>query len=121
MWGTFLSEPLSIEGLVGRYPVSYTHLKAFFSPSLSQRIEAVIKAGATVVNIPDTTGYCLPEEYGAKIKYLVDHVDGDVYKRQPLDSRRGNGPPSQRWIGVLRGRSPTLELRHGPNSYGRQQ
>ena len=29
-----------------------------------------------VVNIPDTTGYCLPEEYGAKIKYLVDHVDG---------------------------------------------
>ena len=39
----------------------------------------------------------------------------------PLDSWRGNGPPSQRWIGVLRGRSPTLELRHGPNSYGRQQ
>ncbi len=39
----------------------------------------------------------------------------------PLDSRRGNGPPSRRWIGVLRGRSPTLELRHGPNSYGRQQ
>ncbi|MDR0745719.1 MAG: 2-isopropylmalate synthase [Mediterranea sp.] len=37
-------------------------------------IEAVIKAGATVVNIPDTTGYCLPDEYGAKIKYLVDHV-----------------------------------------------
>ena len=29
-----------------------------------------------MVNIPDTTGYCLPEEYGAKIKYLVDHVDG---------------------------------------------
>ena len=38
-------------------------------------IEAVIKAGATVVNIPDTTGYCLPSEYGAKIKYLVEHVD----------------------------------------------
>ena len=30
----------------------------------------------TVVNIPDTTGYCLPQEYGAKIKYLIDHVDG---------------------------------------------
>ncbi|MBR5055175.1 MAG: 2-isopropylmalate synthase [Bacteroidales bacterium] len=43
---------------------------------LAQVIEAVIKAGATVVNIPDTTGYCLPSEYGAKIKYLVDHVDG---------------------------------------------
>ncbi len=41
---------------------------------LVQLIEAAIKAGATVVNIPDTTGYCLPSEYGAKIKYLVDNV-----------------------------------------------
>jgi 2-isopropylmalate synthase len=41
---------------------------------LAQMIEAVIAAGATVVNIPDTNGYCLPDEYGAKIKYLVDHV-----------------------------------------------
>ncbi|MBI2612000.1 2-isopropylmalate synthase [Candidatus Gottesmanbacteria bacterium] len=41
---------------------------------LARMIEAVIKAGATVVNIPDTTGYCFPEEYGAKIKYLFDHV-----------------------------------------------
>lgn len=41
---------------------------------LAQVIEAVIKAGATVVNIPDTTGYCLPEEYGAKIKYLMENV-----------------------------------------------
>ena len=43
---------------------------------LARVIEAVIKAGATVGNIPDTTGYCLPQEYGAKIKYLIDHVDG---------------------------------------------
>lgn len=43
---------------------------------LARVVEAVVKAGATVVNIPDTTGYCLPDEYGAKIKYLVDHVDG---------------------------------------------
>ena len=43
---------------------------------LARVVEAVIKAGATVVNIPDTTGYCLPEEYGAKIKYLCEHVDG---------------------------------------------
>ncbi|MCQ2375377.1 MAG: 2-isopropylmalate synthase [Salinivirgaceae bacterium] len=43
---------------------------------LARVVEAVIKAGATVVNIPDTTGYCLPAEYGAKIKYLIDHVDG---------------------------------------------
>jgi 2-isopropylmalate synthase len=38
--------------------------------------EAVVKAGATVLNIPDTTGYCLPEEYGAKIKYLKENVTG---------------------------------------------
>ena len=43
---------------------------------LARVVEAAIKAGATVVNIPDTTGYCLPEEYGQKIKYLIDHVDG---------------------------------------------
>ena len=43
---------------------------------LARVVEAVIKAGATVVNIPDTTGYCLPSEYGAKIKYLCDHVAG---------------------------------------------
>ena len=41
---------------------------------LARVIEAVINAGATVVNIPDTTGYCLPSEYGAKIKYLCDNV-----------------------------------------------
>ena len=38
---------------------------------LAQVVEAVIKAGATVVNIPDTTGYCLPSEYGEKIKFLM--------------------------------------------------
>ena len=41
---------------------------------LARVIEAVINAGASVVNIPDTTGYCLPHEYGQKIKYLVDNV-----------------------------------------------
>ncbi|MBL4745154.1 MAG: 2-isopropylmalate synthase [Flavobacteriaceae bacterium] len=43
---------------------------------LARVCEAVIKAGATVLNIPDTTGYCLPEEYGAKIKYLKENVRG---------------------------------------------
>lgn len=43
---------------------------------LARVVEAVIKAGATVINIPDTTGYCLPSEFGEKIKYLIDHVDG---------------------------------------------
>jgi 2-isopropylmalate synthase len=41
---------------------------------LAEVIDAVIRAGATVVNIPDTTGYCLPEEYGNKIKYLRENV-----------------------------------------------
>lgn len=43
---------------------------------LAQVCEAVVAAGATVLNIPDTTGYCLPEEYGAKIKYLKENVKG---------------------------------------------
>ena len=43
---------------------------------LARVCEAAIKGGATVLNIPDTTGYCLPEEYGAKIKYLYENVKG---------------------------------------------
>lgn len=43
---------------------------------LAQVCEAVVAAGATVLNIPDTTGYCLPQEYGAKIKYLKENVKG---------------------------------------------
>lgn len=41
---------------------------------LARVVEAMINAGATVINIPDTTGYTLPDEYGKKIKYLVDNV-----------------------------------------------
>ncbi|RYD79475.1 MAG: 2-isopropylmalate synthase [Sphingobacteriales bacterium] len=41
---------------------------------LAQMIEAVIAAGATVVNIPDTNGYCLPDQYGSKILYLKENV-----------------------------------------------
>jgi 2-isopropylmalate synthase len=43
---------------------------------LARVCEAAIKAGATVLNIPDTTGYCLPHEYGDKIKYLKENVKG---------------------------------------------
>ena len=43
---------------------------------LARVCEAAIKAGATVLNIPDTTGYCLPDQYGAKIKYLMENVTG---------------------------------------------
>ena len=41
---------------------------------LAKVVETVIKEGATVVNIPDTTGYCLPWEFGEKIKYLMENV-----------------------------------------------
>ena len=43
---------------------------------LARICEEVIKVGATVLNIPDTTGYCLPEEYGQKIKFLKENVVG---------------------------------------------
>ncbi len=43
-------------------------------PYLAQMVEAVIAAGATVVNIPDTNGYCLPDQYGSKIQYLKENV-----------------------------------------------
>lgn len=46
---------------------------------LAQVIEAVIAAGATTVNIPDTTGYCLPHQYAAKIQYLKNNV-GNIDK-----------------------------------------
>lgn len=46
---------------------------------LAKVVQAVIKAGATVVNIPDTTGYCLPYEFGEKIKYLMENVS-NVHK-----------------------------------------
>ncbi|MGI8600998.1 MAG: 2-isopropylmalate synthase [Chitinophagaceae bacterium] len=41
---------------------------------LARVVEAAIKSGATTINIPDTTGYCLPHQYGEKIAYLVAHV-----------------------------------------------
>lgn len=41
---------------------------------LARVVEAVIEAGATTVNIPDTTGYCLPQQYAEKIAYLINHV-----------------------------------------------
>ena len=43
---------------------------------LARVIEAVVKAGATTLNIPDTTGYCLPYQYQAKMEYLSNHVAG---------------------------------------------
>ncbi len=57
---------------------------------LARVVEAVVKAGATVVNIPDTTGYCLPAEYGEKIKYLMEHVDGLAAGRAILSTHCHN-------------------------------
>jgi 2-isopropylmalate synthase len=42
---------------------------------LAKMVQAVIAAGATVVNIPDTNGYCLPDVYGSKIKFLKENVN----------------------------------------------
>ncbi|MDH4090543.1 MAG: 2-isopropylmalate synthase [Cyclobacteriaceae bacterium] len=70
----------------GTWAVSYAKSKGveveFFAEDagradlgfLAQLVEAVIAAGADVVNIPDTTGYCLPHLYGRRIKYLFDNV-----------------------------------------------
>ena len=46
---------------------------------LARICQEVIKAGASILNIPDTTGYCLPEEYGKKIRYLKENVK-DIHK-----------------------------------------
>ncbi len=72
------------DAIVVKYAKKYVEDVEFYAEDagradeafLARVVEAVIKAGATVVNIPDTTGYCLPEQYGAKIKYLMEHVDG---------------------------------------------
>jgi len=69
---------------VVRYAKSFVEDVEFYAedagrtenPYLAKVIQAAVNAGATVLNIPDTTGYCLPEEYGAKIKYLTEHVKG---------------------------------------------
>jgi 2-isopropylmalate synthase len=59
------------------WAVEYTKSKGveveFFAED-SQMVEAVIAAGADVVNIPDTTGYCLPHMYGKRIQYLYENV-----------------------------------------------
>jgi 2-isopropylmalate synthase len=75
-----------LERAVGavKYAKSYVEDVEFYAEDagrtsnvfLSQVCEAVVKVGATVLNIPDTTGYCLPEEYGSKIKYLKENVKG---------------------------------------------
>lgn len=71
---------------------------------LARVVEAVIKAGATVVNIPDTTGYCLPQEYGAKIKYLMEHVDGIQNARLSTHCHNDLGMATANTIsGVLNG------------------
>ena len=62
------------------------------------------------------TGYSAAPAWGRR-----ESPDGAGWGRGPLGSRRGRGPPSRRWVAGLRGRSATLGLRYGPDSYGRQQ
>ena len=78
------------EAIIGRAIAAVSYAKTFVedvefyaedagrtdNEFLARVCEAVIKAGATVLNIPDTTGYCLPDEYGAKMKYLRENVKG---------------------------------------------
>ncbi len=79
-----------------------------------------------VSNLPFTWGYPVERRPNTRCNSLMA---SDMNKRFIgkgwgcvwLACWWGNGSPRQRSVGVLRGRSPTLELRHGPNSYGRQQ
>lgn len=78
------------EDIIARAKAAVTHAKSYVedvefyaedagrtdNAFLAKVCEEVIKSGATVLNIPDTTGYCLPDEYGAKIKYLKENVKG---------------------------------------------
>lgn len=96
--------------------------------------------GFTSVNLPasgarvsNTYATCLCQGYNSAKVGLIPRIfpegilrGGKVSAGQrwacgALGSWRGNGPPNRRCVGVLRGRSPTLVLRHGPDSYGRQQ
>ena len=79
-----------------------------------------------MTNLPRAPGQ--PLETAANTGYsprracaTEESSDGAGWGRGPLGSRRGNGPPSLRWVAGLRGRSATLGLRYGPDSYGRQQ
>jgi 2-isopropylmalate synthase len=81
-----ITEEQAIEKAVHavRYAKSYVEDVEFYAEDagrsdqkfLERIIEAVVAAGATVVNIPDTTGYSLPEAFGARIKGLMDNVRG---------------------------------------------
>ena len=71
---------------------------------LARVCEAVIKAGATVLNIPDTTGYCLPKEYGEKIRFLKENVKGIEKAKLSCHCHNDLGPATANSIeGVVNG------------------
>jgi hypothetical protein len=79
-----------------------------------------------VANLPPPPGQ--PRETAADTGYSGgpawagrESPGGRGWGRGPLGRRRGSGPPCPRWVAGLRGRTATLGLRHGPDSYGRQQ
>lgn len=82
--GMSLEEAIDRASKAVRYARSFVDDVEFYAEDagrapyedLARMIEAAIKAGATVVNIPDTTGFSVPWEFGKRIKYLMEHVDG---------------------------------------------
>ena len=87
---------------------------------LFEMLEAVIDAGATVVNIPDTTGYTVPEQYGALIRShpreRAEHRARDHQRALPRRSRAGGGQHAGRRAATARARwkAPSTESANGP-------
>ena len=93
----------------------------------------VILLMATGALVSNTYATCPVPGHNPRKRGLIPHMplvrmdwrrkvnSGARWACGALAGRRGDGPPRRRCVGVLRGRSPTLVLRHGPDSYGRQQ
>ena len=99
-----------------------------------QRGESLLSPPATGARVSNTYATCpLQEDNREKSRLILHNAaeghpsaakgsdSGRGWACGALASWRGDGPPRRRCVGVLRGRSPTLVLRHGPDSYGRQQ
>ena len=98
-----------------------------------QRRESLLSLPATGARVSNTYATCPSQGDNPSKGGLIPRISlggisgrgkataGQGWACGALGRRRGNGPPYRRCVGVLRGRPPTLVLRHGPDSYGRQQ
>lgn len=77
---------------------------------LAKFIEEAIKAGATTVNIPDTTGYCLPSEFGEKIAYLFNHVKGIENVRVSVHCHNDLGMATANTIAAVQNGASQIEV-----------